>query len=142
MHTKGDGSPKRADRQRLGKKALFYARVAPALGVAGNATKQRTRRAKQLVTRARNFRPTRRQIMAMTGAALVVCLVVAGIVMYRQKQQADAATAAKAEAARVEKQSAAAQLCYQKKTTEKQNMLGKITYDQLYDGNACLGSQQ
>jgi len=56
---------------------------------------------------------------------------------YNDKLIADEKAAIKAEALRVEKKNAVAQECYRQKTTEKTAMLGKITFDQLYDGDAC-----
>lgn len=123
--------------KRLGKKALFYARVAPALGDAIR-TKKKDSRVIKFLKRVRAFKATRKQLILAAIAVVVLGVAIAAGVLYQQKRLVDAQAAAKAESDRVEKVNAAAQLCYQQKTKQKQSMLGKVTYDQLYDGDSCL----
>lgn len=120
--------------KRIGKKAIFYGRVAASLGVVGAEKDKRL----SIFKRLRAFRPTKKQTVVALIALLVVGLVSGGLVMYQNKKVADENAAAVAEQQKVEKQNAAAQVCYKQKLKEKASMLGKITYDQLYDGNACL----
>lgn len=141
MDTRKGSSPQHARVRRIGKKAIFYGRLAPALGVVPPSKDARPGLLTRLVRKVRAFRPTRKQLIITAITLLVVGLATAGAIMYQQKRLADEKAAAAAEAARVEKANAAAQLCYQKKTAEKKSMLGKVTYDQLYDKDACTTGQ-
>ena len=68
----------------------------------------------------------------------MIGLVTGGLLIYQGKKNADEQAAAVIEQQKVDKQNAVAQVCYAQKMKEKASMLGKITYDQLYDGNSCL----
>lgn len=120
--------------RRIGKKVIFCGRIAPALG----AVTQIPDGKRPFIDKVKLFRPTKKQ--ALITAALLVLFIGAGFGLnaYNAKRIADQQAAVKAEAMRVEEQNATMQECYKKKTAEKTDMLGKITFDQLYDGNACV----
>lgn len=120
--------------RRIGKKAIFYGRLATSLGVESSEKKHKT----SILVRIKNFHPSKKQAVIALSSLLVVSLVTAGLVIYHNKQVADEQNAALIEQQRVDKQNASAQVCYKQKLKEKASMLGKITYDQLYDGNSCL----
>lgn len=142
MDIKRGSQPHQARVRRLGKKVIFYGRIATVLGVqqpAGN--KSKSHRISNAITRVRTFRPTRKQWVAGACAMVLVVAGVAGSSIYQSQRAAAAVAAAKVEAERKVKVDAAAQECYKKKTAEKQKMLDRVTYDQLYDGDSCLTSQ-
>lgn len=141
--------PVSAKARRLGKKAIFYGRIATALGVPqsvatkskGNAKGKKKIRLGKLFARIRAFRPARKHWIM---GACAVLLIAAGLVcnsIYQTQRAATAESAAKAANERQVKLDAAAQECYKRKTAEKQKMLGKVTYDQLYDGDSCTATQ-
>jgi hypothetical protein len=74
-------------------------------------------------------------------ACVVILLVSAlgvGATRYYNSQAAAAEkVAATAKQKKLEVKNAAAVACRQKKAEEKADQLGKITYDELYDHNAC-----
>lgn len=129
------GSPHGQRARRLGKKAIFYGRIAHVLGV--TPVEPKVSKKLQLITKLKSFRPTKKQLAIATCAVLIVVGAGFGVNAYNNKRIADEQAAIKAEALRVEKQNAIAQECYKQKTTEKTAMLGKITFDQLYDGDSC-----
>lgn len=126
-------SPAQLKLRRIGKKVIFCHRVAPALGAVPKSEKKPS-----WISAVKSYRPTKKQLVITAIAVVVIGIVVAVSIILDQKRQADDKAAAAAEAARVEKVNAAAQVCYQKKMKEKAAMLDKITYDQLYDGDSCL----
>lgn len=129
------GTPHGMRARRLGKKAIFYGRVAHALGAVPieKPPVQKT----SLFSKIKSFRPTKKQLIVTACSVLLMTGAGFGWNAYNNKLIADEKAAIKAEALRVEKQNALAQECYKQKTTEKTAMLGKITFDQLYDGDAC-----
>lgn len=131
------GSPHGMRARRLGKKAIFYGRVAHALGVVPPNKPSKP----SLFQKIKSFRPSKKQVIIASGVALLLFGGGFGWHMYNNKLIADEKAALKAEALRVEKQNALAQECYKQKTTEKTAMLGKITFDQLYDGDECKVTQ-
>ena len=120
--------------KRIGKKAIFYGRVATSLGAVASEKKKKP----SIVQRLLAFRPTKKQTVVALSILMVIGLITGGLVMYQNKKIADQQAAERAEQARLDKRNAAAQICYKQKIKEKASMLGKITYDQLYDGDACL----
>lgn len=136
MDTK-KGHPHERTARRIGKKAIFYGRLAPVLGV----VKSQKAGLKGYITRVKAFRLTRKQAVIAACSVIVLGLATVGGIMYQQKRSADAQAAAKAEAARAQQLNASAQECYKSKLAEKQAMLGKITFDQLYDGDTCTASK-
>lgn len=140
MDIKRGSSLAHARARRLGKKAMFYARVATALGVASEPVKKPNRVAVAF-KKARQFRPNKKQLLTAGLAFVFIGLAATGGLFYQHQQTVKAQAAAKAEAIRAEKANAAAQVCYQQKTDQKQKMLGKITFDQLYDGDACTAAK-
>lgn len=138
MDIKRGSQPHHAKIKRLGKKAIFYGRIASALGVACSDKQASKGRIATLCARAKAFRPSRRQLITACCAVIVVGAGVAGNSVYQSQRAAAAKAAAKAENERMERVNAAAQECYKKKTADKQQMLGKVTFDQLYDGDSCL----
>ncbi len=120
--------------KRIGKKAIFYGRVAASLGAVSGETKNK----QPILKRLRAFRPSKKQTIVVLSSLLVIGLVTVGLVVYQNKKVADEQAAAVVEQQKVDRQNAAAQVCYAQKMKEKASMLGKITYDQLYDGNSCL----
>lgn len=142
MDIKRGSQPHHARIRRLGKKAIFYGRIANALGVAQPKSDSAAPSfASSMFKRIRALRPTRKQLIA---SACAVVLAITGVIansLYQSQRAAAAKAAAKAENERIERVNAAAQECYKKKITEKQKMLGKVTFDQLYDGDSCTASQ-
>lgn len=130
-------TPAQLKLRRIGKKVIFCHRVAPALG----AVPVKPQKKRSWVSAVKSYRPTKKQLVIAAIAVVVVGIIIAISIIVDQKRQADEKAAAAAEAARVEKVNAAAQVCYQKKMKEKAAMLDKITYDQLYDGDSCLTQQ-
>ena len=126
-------TPAQVKMRRIGKKVVFCHRVAPALGAVPPAVKKDS-----WFKRLKSFRPTKKQLVISAAALLVVGMITTVSVLLEQKRQADIQAAAAAEAARVEKENAAAQECYKQKVAEKADIMDKLTYDQLYDGDACL----
>lgn len=140
MDMRRGSQPHHARLKRLGKKAIFYGRIANALGVA-QAEAERTGLFANGLKRIRTLKLTRKQ-WALSAASVVLALgAVFGNTMYQSHRAAAVKAAEIAEFRRVEKINATAQECYKKKTAEKQQMLGKVTFDQLYDGDSCIASQ-
>lgn len=131
-------SPAQLKLRRIGKKVIFCHRVAPALGAIPISKSQNSR---SWIGVIKSFRLNKKQLIAVSVAVLMVGAIVTINTVVEQKKQSDAKAAAAAEAARIEKVNAAAQVCYKKKMQEKAAMLDKITYDQLYDGDSCLTEQ-
>lgn len=130
------GVPRAQLMRRIGKKAIFYGRMASALGVPAYAAPKVS-----FFKKVKGFHPTRRQIIVTACLIILAAGGVTGGYFYQEHRKAQAYAAAKAEAERAAKANAVAQECYQKKTTEKSSMLGKITFDQLYDGDSCTSTQ-
>jgi hypothetical protein len=126
-------TPAQLKLRRIGKKVIFYHRVAPALGAVSKPKEKRS-----WISAVKSFRPTKKQLIITAAAVVVIGIIAAVGIIVDQKKQADEKAAAATEAARIERVNAAAQVCYQKKMKEKAAMLDKITYDQLYDGDSCL----
>ena len=141
MDKKRGIQPKHERVRRLGKKAIFYGRVATALGVPAAQQRAGARRLVRSVRRARSFRPTRKQLIMVAGVLVVLVASMVGAVLYHNHQVVAAKAAAKAAYEHQQKIEAAAQQCYARKTAEKQQMLGKVTFDQLYDGDSCITGQ-
>ena len=131
------GTPHGMRARRLGKKAIFYGRVAHALGAIPEKSTVMTSKS-SLFTKVKSFKPTKKQLVMAACSVLLMFGAGFGWNAYNDKLIADEKAAIKAEALRVEKKNAVAQECYRQKTTEKTAMLGKITFDQLYDGDACI----
>lgn len=129
------GSPHGARARRLGKKAIFYGSIAHALGAV--PAESPVAKKSSPFSKIKSFRPSKKQLAVAACSVLVLVGAGFGLNAYNNKRIADEKAAIKAEALRVEKQNALAQECYKQKTTEKTAMLGKITFDQLYDGDAC-----
>lgn len=141
MDSRRGSQPHHARVRRLGKKAIFYGRIATALGVALPEPIKKQSYFGRVTQRVKSFRPTRKQ---WTFAACTAVLAIAGSVgysFYHASQVAAAKAAAKAAYDKQVKIEAAAQVCYKQKTVEKQKMLGKVTFDQLYDGDSCTTAQ-
>lgn len=130
------GTPHGMRARRLGKKAIFYGRVAHALGAIPEKSTVMTSKS-SLFAKVKSFKPTKKQLVMAACSVLLMFGAGFGWNAYNDKLIADEKAAIKAEALRVEKKNAVAQKCYRQKTTEKTAMLGKITFDQLYDGDAC-----
>ena len=130
------GTPHGMRARRLGKKAIFYGRVAHALGIVPGQNRDMAKKP-TLFAKVKSFKPTKKQLVVVACSVLLIIGAGFGWNAYSNKLIADEKAAIKAEALRVEKQNAIAQECYKQKTTEKTDMLGKITFDQLYDGDAC-----
>lgn len=130
--------PHHARLQRLGKKAIFYGRIATALGVnyAAAPVKKPTKVA-VAYAKAKAYRPTRKHMLATTCAVVLVIAGVFGNSVYQAQRVAAEKAAAKAAYEKQAKINAAAQECYKQKTAQKRQMLGKVTFDQLYDGDSC-----
>ena len=134
------GTPHGMRARRLGKKAIFYGRVAHALGAVPEQSHAKSQKP-SLLAKLKTFRPTKKQVVVAVCSVFIIAGAGFGWSAYSDKLIADEKAAIKAEALRVEKQNSIAQECYRQKTTEKTAMLGKITFDQLYDGDACSAKQ-
>ena len=133
------GSPHAHVARRIGKKAIFYGRIAPTLGVVPPAPAAGKKPGIMRTVRA--YRPTKKHLAIVIGVVVFITSGVVGGYFYQQKIAADERAAAQAAAQKAEKANAVAQQCYRQKTAEKTDMLGKITFDQLYDGDACTTQQ-
>lgn len=68
---------------------------------------------------------------------LVSAVSVGGMHLYTSKQIADQKALAIIQQAKERSNNIAADACRQKKAAEKANLIGKVTYDELYDFNEC-----
>lgn len=130
--------------RRLGKKAIFYGRIYHALAPAEEipqAVKKDKKPRRSFKTYIKSYRPTKKHFAVAVVAVLVIGGGTYGLNFYQARQYAEQQAAVRAEAKRVEVANAKAQQCYKQKTEEKAAMLGKITFDQLYDGDACTAEQ-
>lgn len=133
MDMQRGNTPAQLKTRRFGKKVIFCHRVAPALGAVPPPVKKES-----WFKRLKSFRPSKKQLVIFAAALLVIGMVTTVSILLEQKRQADVQAAAAAETARVEKENAAAQECYKQKVAEKADIMDKLTYDQLYDGDSCL----
>lgn len=142
MDIERGSQPHHARIRRLGKKAIFYGRIATALGVAQPIKAAPKSRSAAAFARVKVFKPSRKQLITTCCAVVLAGAGIVGNSIYQTQRVAAAKAAAKAENERVERVNAAAQECYKKKTADKQQMLGKVTFDQLYDGDSCVADLQ
>lgn len=127
---------RRADYRRIGRKVLASGRLAAAM--------ERTPSPKR---RGRSFafpkvRFTKRLALVL-GSIVVLAGAGAGAVAMWQHQSAlAAAKAQQAQFAQEKKDKAQEMACRQQKLAAKQDLYGKVTYDELYDGAECASKAQ
>lgn len=80
---------------------------------------------------------TKRRAITAVCILIATGLITGGVLWYRHDQTVRAQAAAAEEAKKQQVINEKAQICYQQKQKERADMLGKVTYDQLYDGNSC-----
>ena len=121
--------PKATAHRRIGKKVLMADRLSHALEISKN-----NKSGWQLIRSATN----RKLAIGVSAAVLVIgALGFSGIQFFSSQQAIAEKTAATARQERLAEQSRAASECRQKKAAAKSDQIGKVTYDQLYDGDSC-----
>ena len=116
--------------QRVGRKAIAASRMSAS--IEGSA--QKTNQARRIKLPSIHYTFRKWHAGALAGVAVITIAGVFGFNVFQNQQRAAAQTAkAAAEQAAVEKQKVQ-QACLADVTAKKQDQLGKVTYDQLYDG--------
>ena len=114
--------------RRIGRKVLLADRLSRALG-SGVAKKSPFSRLKAL---------PRWKMVAISCTALVTVGIVCVVGMQLNAAQvADSQKAATEQQKNIEVKSAASAACRSKKAEEKADLIGKVTYDELYDYGTC-----
>lgn len=115
--------------RRIGRKVMLADRLHHAL------EKPRQNRIKATWAFLRS-RPRRTAAVCILLIA-VLALGAGGVQYYQAKALASQKAAAAIQQQKITAKSLAAEACRQEKAKQKADQLGKITYDQLYDGNEC-----
>ena len=115
--------------QRIGRKALQADRLSRALAL---SNKKSTKRSLRLPTLRKNT------ILAI-GIALVIVLGVSagGVRYYTAQAEANKKAALLQQQKDVKEKSSIADACRRKKAEQKADLIGKVTYDELYDYGEC-----
>lgn len=140
MIHRGKLTPAGLRRQRIGRKVITIGRVANSLEkkVSSRSITNDGRRMCRRKLEALKMRYTYRPWHSFVAVVVVALLALCSFGMHVQQQQVATAARAKADAlhrAALEKQKAE-QACLAGIIAQKQDRLGKVTYDQLY-GSAC-----
>ena len=141
MIQRGKLTPASLRRQRIGRKVITIGRVSNSLEkkVSSRSITNDGRRMRRRKLEALKMRYTYRPWHSFVAVVVVALLALGSFGVHVQQQQ-QVATAARAKAdglhkAALEKQKAE-QACLAGIIAQKQDLLGKVTYDQLY-GSAC-----
>lgn len=116
--------------QRIGRKVIAVSRMSASI----DSGIQKTSKARRMRLPSINYTFRKWHAGALAGVAVIVIAGVFGFNIFQNQQRA-AAQAAKtaAEQQAVEKQKVQ-QACLADVTAKKHDQLGRVTYDQLYDG--------
>lgn len=115
--------------RQIGRKVLLADRLSHALG------STESKKANHLL----GFLKRRPKTIALT-CAVVACAGILGLTtvqFYTTKAEAAQKAAATEKQAKLAKKSIAAEACRRKKAEQKADLIGKVTYDQLYDYDEC-----
>lgn len=129
MKPRQTSNPKATVQRRIGKKVLMADRLSHALELSRNNK-----------SGWRSILPAINPKLAIgicAGILLIGALGFNGIKFFSNQQAMAEKTAATAKQERLAEQSRAASECRQKKAAAKSDQIGKVTYDQLYDGDSC-----
>lgn len=122
--------PQSVRHRRIGRRVLLAHRLHPALKP---AKQHRLAAAKSRI----KARPKTSALLAV--GVLALCALAAGGAHFYSITTAAAEKAAAEKRYAIEKQeSLAADACRRKKLEEKADLLGKVTFDELYDNNECV----
>ena len=128
------GNRQRAiNQRRIGRKVITLARISSVMDrKLGSSQPIKKRRLPQI-----QFRFTKRVAFILGGAVLLAGLAMTGVVIYQKQAAAVAAKAAEVKLEAERKEKASAMACRKQKLESKRELYGKVTYDELYDGNSC-----
>ena len=128
------GSKQRAtNHRRIGRKVITLARISSVMDRKLVAAQPiRKRHLPQI-----KIQFTRRVALVLGSIILLAGLATTGAFFYQKQAAATEAKAAQAKLETERKINAAAVACRKQKLDSKRELYGKITYDELYDGNAC-----
>lgn len=141
MNMRSNGAPapraRQVDYRKIGRKILSADRMMTVMERAGRVGKKTTLRKRSLRSILSRIVWTKRMGVMMAGVGVVAIMAIIGVRFYQHQQ---AMAAAKAEQVRFEaekRERASALACRQQKLADRSELFGKVTYDELYDGNAC-----
>ena len=126
----------RVNRRRIGKKAMALSRTSLLLERKMNAAPKQRRKVAFI------WRPTRVHYALFAGLVVFFMIGTAGYAYYQQQQAKERQAAAKVEEERARVASQKSDECRQQKVAAKADLIGKVTYDELYDYSVCDFSEE
>ena len=126
----------RVNRRRIGKKAMALSRTSLLLERKMSVTHKQRRKF------TFTWRPTRVHYALFAGLVVFFAIGTAGYVYYQQQQANERQAAAKVEQERARVASQKSDECRQLKVVVIVDLIGKGTYDELYDYSVCDFSEE
>ena len=126
----------RVNKRRIGKKAMTLCRTALVLERKLAAVPKPQRKL------AIMWRPTRLHYALFASVAVLGMIGTAGYTYYQQQQSIVHQAATKVAEERAREASANSDECRKQKVAAKADLIGKVTFDELYDYSVCDFSEQ